>query len=191
MEKDKLEEFVRSRSAAFDTDEAPAFAWESIEKEIPAKKKAANIKLLPIIWKAAAAVLIFAAAWFTNDFYDSGKIRKSETANQTIVQDPVISELIDAEAYYTSQIQSRQQELARYAEEHPEIIAELKAEFKAMDERKEELRQDLAQSSADEKVIEAIILSYRVKLEILDGMLLEMKRSRDAETQPEEAEKHL
>lgn len=191
MEKDRLEEFVRSHSAAFDTDEAPAFTWESIEKEIPAKKKAASIKLLPIIWKAAAAVLIFAAAWFTNDLFDSAKIRKSETANQTVAQDPVISELIDAEAYYTSQIQSRQQELARYAEDHPEIIAELKAEFKAMDERKEELRKDLLQSSADEKVIEAIILSYRVKLEILDGMLLEMKRSRDAETQPKEAGKNL
>ena len=45
-----------------------------------------------------------------------------------------------------------------------------------MDKKKDALKDDLAESNADEKVIEAIILSYRVKLEILDQMLTEMKR---------------
>ena len=44
-----------------------------------------------------------------------------------------------------------------------------------MDKKKAALKNDLAESNADEKVIEAIILSYRVKLEILGQMLEELK----------------
>jgi len=51
-----------------------------------------------------------------------------------------------------------------------------------MDKKNESLKKDLAESNADEKVIEAIILSYRVKLEILDQMLTELRKSKDENT---------
>ena len=49
-----------------------------------------------------------------------------------------------------------------------------------------QLEKDLAQSNADEKVIEAIILSYRVKLEILDQMLAELRKSKETTQKPVE-----
>ena len=49
-----------------------------------------------------------------------------------------------------------------------------------MDKSKAELKKDLAESNADEKVIEAIILSYRVKLEILNQMLTELRKSKQS-----------
>ena len=55
-----------------------------------------------------------------------------------------------------------------------------------MDKNKAELEKDLAQSNADEKVIEAIILSYRVKLEILDQMLAELRKSKETTQKPVE-----
>ena len=93
---------------------------------------------------------------------------------------PELSELSDAEAYYTSQIISKQAELSQYARQHPEIIEDLKKEFTEMDKSKAELKKDLAESNADEKVIEAIILSYRVKLEILNQMLTELRKSKQS-----------
>ncbi|HNW54977.1 MAG TPA: hypothetical protein PKN21_11950, partial [Bacteroidales bacterium] len=63
---------------------------------------------------------------------------------------------------------------------------DLKKEFSEMDKNKAELEKDLAQSNADEKVIEAIILSYRVKLEILDQMLAELRKSKETTQKPVE-----
>jgi hypothetical protein len=60
-------------------------------------------------------------------------------------------------------------------------MEDLKKEFLEMDKKKAELKKDLAQSHADEKVIEAIILSYRVKLGILEEMLGEFRKTNGEE----------
>jgi len=51
-----------------------------------------------------------------------------------------------------------------------------------MDKNNASLKKDLAESNADEKVIEAIVLSYRVKLEILDQMLTELRKAKEGST---------
>lgn len=175
MKNDKLEQFVRDHAEGFDNLEPPVGAWETIDRNIPVPRKSPLRVLLRHGWKVAAAVLIFATAWMLNDYYDSHKGAGNYARVSDSVASPALSELSDAEAFYTSQINSRQAELAAYADQHPEIIEDLKREFREMDNKKAELRNDLAESSADEKVIEAIILSYRVKLEILDQMLEELK----------------
>lgn len=176
MEKDKLEQFVRENAGGFNTLEPPAMAWDAIEKELPVAPKSNIRKIWPYAWKVAAAVLIFASAWMLNDYVDMNG-NKQTGRNQESTENPVLNELQDAEAYYTSQISSKQAELAVFAPEHPEIIEDLKKEFREMDKKKAVLKNDLEESNADEKVIEAIILSYRMKIEILDEMLLELRRS--------------
>jgi hypothetical protein len=60
-----------------------------------------------------------------------------------------------------------------------------------MDKNNAELKKDLAQSNADEKVIEAIMLSYRVKLEILDQILTELRKSTTGSSSQKPAETNL
>lgn len=191
MKHDKLEQFVKAKANDFDSHEPPAMAWEEIEKQLPGSKPTVLKKLRPFAWKAAAAILIFASAWMLNDYTD----QKNNTGNQTAVDmtntNPQLSELADAEAYYTSQISYKQIELAKYTKQHPQIIEDLRREFSEMDKNKAELEKDLAESNADEKVIEAIILSYRVKIEILDQMLAELQKSKDGETENKPVETHL
>lgn len=178
MKKDKLEEFVKDHAKEFDSFEPPQMAWDFIEKNLPVSHQAPVRKIWPYAWKAAAAILIFASAWLLNDYTDYKKSSGDYSTSSSVASNPELTELSDAEAYYTSQIYSKQAELASYAKEHPEIIEDLKKEFLEMDKDKEELKKDLAESNADEKVIEAIILSYRVKLEILDQMLTELRKSK-------------
>ena len=179
MKEDKLEQFVKNHAEEFDSLEPPVMAWDFIENELPAPKQKPVRKLWSYAWKVAAAVLIFTSAWLLNDYMDQKKNSgRNFTSNET-TSNPELTELSDAEAYYTSQISSRQTELAQYAKQHPEIIEDLKKEFVEMDKGKAELKKDLAESNADEKVIEAIILSYRVKLEILDQMLVELRKSKE------------
>ncbi len=191
MKEDKLEQFVRKNAADFNSLEPPVMAWEVIEKELPAPKLSTVRKLWPYAWKAAAAILIFASAWMLNDYTDQKKSSENHFANTETSVNPQLSELSDAEAYYTTQISSKQAELARYARQNPEIIEDLKKEFTEMDKSKAELKKDLAESNADEKVIEAIILSYRVKLEILDQMLTELRKSKEGNTPQKPVETNL
>ena len=192
MKEDKLEQFVRENTQSFDNLEPPVMAWEAIEKELPTPKQTAVRKLWPYVWKAAAAILIFASAWMLNDYTDKDKkTPENEIVKSEIQTNPELTELLDAEAYYTTQISSKQAELAKYAQQNPEIIEDLKKEFTEMDKSKAELRKDLAESNADEKVIEAIILSYRVKLEILDQMLAEMRKAKEGNTTQQSVETNL
>lgn len=174
---DVLEKFVREHAEAFDTFEAPEEAWDVVEKKI---FKTAPYKKRQIVFYAkrvAASVLIFASAWMLNDYRDSK--RQNARVDETISREmpAELKELADAEAFYTSQVKIREDELLAYAKNYPEIIEDLKEEFNAMDSHRNELKNDLAESSADEKVIEAIIRIYRIKLEILDQILIELKKS--------------
>jgi len=191
MKKDKLEQFVRDNMNEFNSLEPPLMAWDVVEKELHDTKKTPVRKLRSYLWKAAAAALIFASAWLLNDYSDYRKSVKHSTANPDVAVSLELSELSDAEAYYTSQINNKQAELSVYARQHPDIIEDLKKEFREMDKTKEKLKIDLAESNADEKVIEAIILSYRVKLEILDQMLTELRRDKERETQKKHVQTNL
>jgi hypothetical protein len=177
MKEDKLEQFIKNHAEDFNSLEPPSMAWNSIEKELPVQKLTPIRILWPYAWKVAAAIIIFASAWMLKDYTDHST--PSEKPVISAEANPQLNELSDAEAYYTSQISNKQAELAHYARQHPEIIEDLKKEFTEMDKGKTELKNDLAESNADEKVIEAIILSYRVKLEILDQILNELRRSKD------------
>ena len=191
MKEDKLEQFVKNNEEGFNGLEPPLGAWEAIEKDFFALKQTRVQKLWPYAWKVAAAFLIFTSAWMLNDYMDQKKVTGSRGTNAETAASPELSELSDAEAYYTTQISSKQAELAQYARQNPEIIADLKKEFAEMDKGKAELKNDLAESNADEKVIEAIILSYRVKIEILDQMLTELRNSKQGTTNQKPVETKL
>lgn len=191
MKKDKLEQFIDENIEAFDNFEPPTMAWEAIEKEFPEAKKVKVTNLWTYTWRVAAAVLIFASAWLLNDYIDYKKSSPTASSTPAMASNPALNELMDAEAYYTSQISNKQVELATYAKLHPEIIEDLKKEFEEMDKDKNQLKKDLAESNADEKVIEAIILSYRVKIEILDQMLTELRGSKSENTRQKPTETNL
>ena len=186
MKKDSLQQFVKDHREDFDTLEPPTMAWDQIEKQLPAGRKPVMKRMWPYAWKVAAAILIFASSWMLKDYTDQRKQAGHTITATELESNPRLGELSDAEAFYTTKISGKQAELAAYASQHPEIIEDLKKEFSEMDKNKAELEKDLAQSNADEKVIEAIILSYRVKLEILDQMLAELRKSKETTQKPVE-----
>jgi len=186
MKEDKLEQFVKNHAEDFNSLDPPVMAWDSFEKELPVLKQKPVNTLWSYTWKVAAAILIFTSAWLLNDYMDQRKTSERHFTNTETAASPELNELSDAEAYYTSQISSKQAELAHYAKQHPDIIEDLKKEFIEMDKSKAELKKDLTESNSDEKVIEAIILSYRVKLEILDQMLTELRKSKEGNQKPVE-----
>ena len=191
MKEDTLEKFVRDNADSFNSLDPPAMNLAGIENENSSAKQTIVRKLWPYAWKVAAAILIFTSAWLLNDYVDQKKTSKNYFENTDAAIGSELTQLSDAEAYYTSKISSKQAELDQYARQNPEIIEDLKKEFTEMDKSKAELKKDLAESNSDEKVIEAIILSYRVKLEILDQMLTELRKTKEGSANQKPVETSL
>ncbi len=133
----------------------------------------------PLRWLrvAAAIALIFAGSSAGIWFLSGGNN----------VQDPLAQELygeiMETEAYYTSMVSKRYNELQPYLEADPGVGALLRDDMEELDQAYEELKEDLKDDVSNPAVIEAMILNYSVKLEILEDLLYQLK---EKETQDDE-----
>jgi hypothetical protein len=174
MKTDKLEQFITKQKEDFDDLVPDAGLWTKIEADV---KPPRQILWRSIMWKAAAVVLIFTASYFFHDFVNinpaNNKIaRQSDNTNMEEVQT-----FIEAEVYYTSMIGNKRKEVFHLAGENRTIGRELDVEFEELDQVLNELKGDLSDNASNEEVLEAMIQNFRLKLLILDEILLQLKAS--------------
>ena len=98
---------------------------------------------------------------------------------------PMVRELVEAEAYYSAQINLKKDELYRLAGSNPELRREVDMELVDLDQVYNELKDDLNDNAANEAVIEAMIQNYRLKLDILEEMLIVIKHSNESQNEKE------
>lgn len=168
MKSDSLETFVRSRRDAFDALE-PNNLWPGIEANLDVET---TRKPAPLWLKMSAIAAIFIAGYFFALLihYNSNA---SKISPLTDVQ--ALQMLTEARAYYTQQIDETSQLVFQLAADQPALTLELKNEFNEMDRLYAALEKDLGDQVATEKVVEAMIQHYRVKLEMLEDILNQLK----------------
>jgi hypothetical protein len=127
-------------------------------------------------------IAVFAAAWFLNDLTD--KQRQPQMAGENQVpgdqQPQLVRDLMEADLYYTSQINMKRDELFTLAGNQPEVMQDIDTELNDLDKVFQELKEDLNDNAANEEILEAMIQNYRLKLQILEDMLY-MIRQNDAD----------
>lgn len=181
MNKDHLEEFVRKNRAAFDSEEPSPDLWSKIEGDLGSP---ASRRILPwrsYLWRAAAVVLIAGAAWTANDLTDRGdRTDPVLTAEDMMPQEnPEAQELLEAEVYYASQVDSRIAEVEASLKDNPELIMELRKEFTELDSAYASLKKDLNDNMAPEQIIEAMMQNHRIKAGILAEILKQLNQEKD------------
>jgi len=80
-------------------------------------------------------------------------------------------QLIEAEAYYTSQINSLYLEAEPLLAANPDLKDELNSDIAQIDSIYIDLRKDLKDNIANQEVVEALIMNYTIKIRILEDML--------------------
>jgi hypothetical protein len=181
MSPDKLEKYILDHREDFDDMEADPSVWERISKpEAPVIR----INWKDVAWKAAAVAVIFTASYFFHDFMAS---RKNPDARQLSEMNeeasPMVRELIEAEAYYSSLINMKKEEVFRLTTSNPDVRHEIDMELVDLDRVYSELKDDLKDNAANEEVIEAMIQNYRLKLEILEEMLMVLKQTNESQNE--------
>lgn len=170
MKTDPLEEFVRDNKAAFDDRELNPLLWKKIDAALP-KGEVFHWKTFFI--RASTIAAIFIAGYIFS-------VLVHQKQNDDILQAEIsgeYSQMLEAKVYYTRQIENHRKEIFELIENQPEIMEEISQEFEKMEESMQELQLDLDDEVAGEQVMEAMIQHYRLKLELLEDILLQLKTS--------------
>lgn len=187
MNHDKLEQFVLDNRADFDDLTPSPGNWDKIKEDIRPVKR---INWTATMLRVAAAIVIFVASYIFID-YNINRNNAADLQAEASLEDlysnfPV---LVEARAYYSSHIQNMENELVSLAGEDSPIANDIKTEFEELDQVFFELKSDLSDDAANEEVIEAMIQNYRIKVQILEEILYQLKSAEEHNTQDHENKK--
>lgn len=176
MNPDNLEKYILENRENFDDLTPDPSVWEKINEQSSAKaKKRINYK--SILYRVAAVVFIFFASYYFHDYMsrrsDQDVMVNTQYNNQ---YRHVLNKLEEAEVYYSAQISNKKTEIYKLVGNSPEIKTEIEQEFIHLDKLYKELKKDLKDNVDNEQVIEAMIQNYRIKLQILEEMLTQIKK---------------
>ena len=190
MSRDKLEKYILSHREGFDDLEPDPSVWDRIEKR---KAPIIRINWKGMAWKAAAVVAIFTASYYFHDYVASRKDQERGfiAGKMDEAGSPIVKELIEAEAYYTSQISMMKEEVFRLTADAPDVQKEINMEMVELDKVFDELKEDLKDNADNEEVIEAMIQNYRLKLEILEEMRYRLKKSHEPQNNGKDENKAM
>jgi predicted CopG family antitoxin len=176
---DRLEEFVKQHHEQFDLHEPDPSIWLKIN---PANQAEAQ-KRRPMRWLriAAAVAMIFAGSTAGIYFLTGENVDANRHSSELYL------EILETEQYYSQIVSDRYDELKPFLASNPSAKEMLTTDMEELDEVYEELKEDLKDNASNPEVIEAMILNYRVKLEILEDLLIQLKEKENQDYEKNES----
>ena len=164
MKTNNLEDFIKANREEFDQLEPPAKVWENISGT---KGKPKMVRMNTYLIRAAAVIAIAAITsailWQTN-ILGPGDFALNTT-------DPELQELIEAEAFYAHQVDSRLKEIQKCYYTFPELKEEVETDLNELEDMYKVLKTDLKENISNKVVIEAMIENNRYRLKLVDDVL--------------------
>ncbi|MEN8158283.1 MAG: hypothetical protein ABFS10_15125 [Bacteroidota bacterium] len=186
---DKLEDFVKQHKEAFDLHEPDPSIWLKINPaNVPlegstGERAPVKRKRRPMGWlRVAAAVAIIFAGSSAGIWFLAGGLNEADQYS-----DAVFQEMAETELYYTRMVTQRYDELRPYLATDPVASEMLTLDMEELDEVYDVLKEDLKDNASNPEVIEAMILNYRVKLEILEDLLNQLKEKENQDYENNES----
>jgi len=176
---DRLEDFVKQNREQFDLHQPDPSIWLKINPEnVPVARERKPLRWLRV---AAAIAMIFAGSTAGIYFLTGNR------AEPDLYSSEIYQEIQETEQYYNQMVNFRYQELQPYLASDPSSREMLAADMEELDEVYDELKNDLKDNVSNPEVIEAMILNYRVKLEILEDLLNQLKEKENQDYESDES----
>jgi len=176
---DRLEDFVKQQREQFDLREPDPSIWLKINPaNLPVVKERRPMRWLRV---AAAVAMIFAGSTAGIYFLTGEKAETDQFASE------LYQEIQETEQYYSQMVSQRYEELKPFLTENPGAEEMLTADMEELDEVYLELKEDLKENVSNPEVVEAMILNYRVKLEILEDLLNQLKEKENQDYENDES----
>jgi len=174
---DRLEDFVRQNREQFDLREPDPSIWLKINPDNAREKERKPMRWLRV---AAAVAMIFAGST-AGIYFLTGEKADADQFSE------LYTEIQETEQYYSQLVSQRYDELRPFLASDPAAEEMLSIDMTELDEVYSELKEDLKDNASNPEVIEAMILNYRVKLEILEDLLNQLKEKENQDYEEDES----
>jgi hypothetical protein len=168
---DRLEEHIKKNREDLDVYTPSPEIWDEITKGIHAGKSN------KIRWFSAAAMIV--VIFTTAALFYVGENRKKaalQSRDEALIM-KVNPQLQETEIYYNNQVNFLYSEAKPLLAGHPDIKKELLSDMAQIDSLCADIKNDLKDNVANKEVIEALINNYRIKIKILEDMLVLLKQN--------------
>lgn len=166
---DNLEDFIKNNKGEFDREDPRDEIWQRISeqrsknKTIPIKKGNQRAPLQMMKW--AASLLLLATLG-----YMAYKISAPSTPDEIVATTEASNDLVELDAYYEKQVSMSFTQIEKIVADTA-ILREVKEELDILDKEKAHLFAEYGKELDDKQVIEALMSTYRMKLEVLENIL--------------------
>lgn len=197
--KDKLKNFVQEHRQAFDTFEPRAELWQEICQELPAARKEAKVIKISfgqrasfsadaLFMRVAAAIVLLFACGLTLFLMKQNTPKAANTiaaTSQNRLQN-ISPEIVEVEAYYTSQIQEKKSEMSAYDIKLLGLNSEagIDQELARLDSSYTQLKKELYTTPNTDRVVEAMIQNLQIRMEVLNRQLEVLQKMEDKQVKP-------
>lgn len=164
MKTDRFEEFIKANREEFDQLEPSDKVWEQISKSTRKTRKVSFTQYFMRIAAVLLIAVIFSVILIKTNVFSPGEIALKNV-------DPELQELIEAEAYYASQVNGKLEEIRKCYDTFPEIKDEVESDLNELQEMYNSLKTDLNENISKKAVIEAMIENNRYRLKMVDQVL--------------------
>jgi len=166
----KLEEYILRNKDEFDI-YTPS---PSIEKRIKYRSSGQVINLMKLMKNAAAVLIIFSASYVFNYYIPLNVVFSAIFDSENHIEKSY-PELYEAKQYYAIQVNNKMEEVTKHVAVYPDIAQEINYEFNELDSVYLSLKKDLKEDISNKEVVDAMIQNYKIKLQILEDILLRLE----------------
>jgi len=131
-------------------------------------------KIVLYRWLSAAAIIILALGG-AFIIYSRAEMNNPAFASARAQH----QEMRETEIFYANLLNSLYREAEPFLTNQPEIKSELYNDMERIDSLCAEIRKDLKDNISNQEVIEALVQNYRIKIRILEDMLVVLKENKD------------
>ncbi|HPD65084.1 MAG TPA: hypothetical protein P5050_05985 [Bacteroidia bacterium] len=177
---ERFEKFVKDHRDEFDVYEPSPEVWSNIAHQLKTPlQKSKTIWYYPLRIAAVLAIAfvsVFVYEKFIRNTTDNQSLAESEKSMEAEK-----NEILEAEVYYNHQVNLMLDELNRNYPEFQSVKADVKADLEELDQACKELKAELGNNINNEEIIVKLIENYRLKLNILEEVLFQLRKARESE----------
>ena len=174
--RDNLEKFIEQNREDFNIYTPSDEIWNKIKKNnIPSKSRILSPKFL---LRIAAVVIIFLTGFYIQEIRYNQQ-NKINIVKNNIIKSQLPPELKETENYYAHKVSTMVSEVEKYTKQDPYILDEVKTDLSELDSVYVDLKKDLKENASNKEIVEAMIQNYKIKIEILEELLFELKQNTD------------
>jgi hypothetical protein len=191
-----IEKHIDTYRDELDPDMPGEHLWEGIAAGLPAAPQ--SKRALPVrgfhhlpYWKAAAIILLtIGASYFA--FHPNPVGFLAHSSNGSTGGEPSVlgknagqtsplrdGELAEIESYYLGRFNKRWEELNRYDLRRFQFAGQFMQELEEVDGNYREIREEITQEGYHEHMVEGLIKTYELKIEILESLLKQIKHEEE------------